>query len=369
MSISRVILVKSLVKPFYRQHAGLFVFVFTMMFGIVSVVDGAKFTDYHFFLIQGMMRNHFFFVLVLLLWLLYAKKTEQFVTNIFQRPDHSFLNILSLLTRKRLYGLMLWIQFLLLLPVFLYAIIIFAAGCYMHEYAKCVLILIYVGSICLIASAWYMFVIYNPNRYLFDVRSQFSFKRLNLKYWNVFIRYILFNKKILFAGIKIYGCAVLYLMVVNQTPVEYDLRMILLFYSLGVLGHGVLIHQLRYLEESRLAFYRTMPQSLFARFLQYALLYCIILVPEFITIFFLTPQYLRYKDAVIFILLSYSMLLFLNSLLFIKFFRMNDYLKIILCIFFVEYLFVLSGNVIPLTGLLFASSIYFFVFGYYRFER
>src|ERR1700730_5977805 len=97
MSISRTLLIKTIVKPFYRQHAGLFVFLFTIMFGVVSVIDGAKFTDYHFFLIQGMMRNAFFFLLVLLLWFLYTKKSEQFVINILMRPDYSFLNTLSLL--------------------------------------------------------------------------------------------------------------------------------------------------------------------------------------------------------------------------------------------------------------------------------
>jgi hypothetical protein len=369
MSISRTILIKSFVKPFYRQHAGLFVFVFTLMFGVVSVIDGAKFTDYHFSLIQGMMKNHFFFLLVLLLWLLYAKKSEQFIVSILRRPDYSFLNILSLLNRRTLYKLMIWIQFLLLLPLVLYACIIFAAGFYMHEFAKCVVILVFILSVCMICSAWYLFIIYNPGRSVFSVTGKLIFKKSNAPYWSFLIRYILLNKKLLFTGIKLYSCSVLYLMVVNQTRVDYDLRMIVLFFSLGILGHGVLIHEIRNLEESRLRFYRTMPLSLPDRFAQYAILFFCFLIPEIITIIFLTPQYLLYKDAVVFILLSYSMLLFLNSLLFIKFFRMIDYLKIILCIFFMEYFFVLAGYELLLSGLFFVSAISFFAFSYYRFER
>jgi len=369
MSISRTILIKSFVKPFYRQHAGLFIFVFTLMFGVVSVIDGAKFTDYHFFLIQGMMRNHFFFLLVLLLWLLYAKKSEQFIFNILRMPDYSFLNILSLLNRRTLYKLMIWIQFLLLLPVILYACIIFVAGCYMHEYAKCVVILVFIASICMISSAWYLFIIYNPGRSVFSVTAKLTFKKLKTPYWSILIRYVLLNKKLLYTGIKLYSCSVLYLMVVNQTRIEYDLRMIVLFFSLGILGHGVLIHHLRNLEESHLRFYRTMPLSIAGRFAQYAILFLILLIPEMITIIFLTPQYLRYKDAMVFILLSYSMLLFIHSLLFIKFFRMIDYLKIILCIFFMEYFFVLAGYELLLSGLFFVSAISLFTFSYYRFER
>jgi hypothetical protein len=369
MSISRAILVKSFVKPFYRQHAGLFVFLFTVMFGVVSVIDGAKFTDYHFYLIQGMFGNYFLFALVLVIWLLYAKKTEQFVINILRHPDYSFLNMLSLMGGKKLYMLLLWIQFLMLLPIFLYALIIFVAGCYMHEYIKCVIILLYLISICLVSAGWYLFTIQNPGKSVVKSKGRLSFETRETPYWRVFIRYIIIDKKLLFASIKMYSCIVLYFMVVNQTRIDYDLRMIILFFSLGILGHGLLIHQLRDLEETRLTFYRTVPQSLIKRFTQYAILYFLLLLPEFVTIAFLTPQFLQYKDSIIFVLLSYSILLFLNSLLFIQFFRIVDYLKIILCIFFAEYFSVLTGTAPLLCALFFIFSISIFVFSYYRFER
>jgi hypothetical protein len=369
MSFSRTILIKTIVKPFYRQHAGLFVFLFTIMFGVVSVIDGAKFTDYHFFLIQGMMRNSFLFLLVLLLWFLYTKKSEQFVVNILMRPDYSFLNTLSLLDSKRLYRMLVWIQILLILPIILYAFIIFAAGFYMHEYIKCLLILLYIVLICLISARWYLFCIQNPGRQAWTMSKLFSFKISETPYWSLFVRYIGIDKKLLFAGIKIYSCSVLYLMIVNQTRVEYDLRMIMIFFSMGILGHGLLVHQLRDMEETSLTFYRTIPISLLKRFVQYAILYFILLIPEIITIVFLTPRYLHFEDAVTLILISYSILLFLNSLLFIQFFRMKDYLKIILCIFFIEYFFVLSGTIALLSILLFISAVTMFFSRYYRFER
>jgi hypothetical protein len=369
MSISRTLLIKTFVKPFYRQHAGLFVFLFTIMFGVVSVIDGAKFTDYHFFLIQGMMRNSFLFLLVLLLWFLYTKKSEQFVVNILMRPDYSFLNVLSLLESKRLYRMLVWIQFLLILPIIIYACIIFAAGFYMHEYIKCLLILLYIIGICLISARWYLYYIQNPGRHPWTLSRIFSLKVSETPYWSLFIRYIGIDKKLLFTGIKIYSCSVLYLMIVNQARVEYDLRMIMIFFSMGILGHGLLVHQLRDMEETSLTFYRTVPISLLKRFTQYAILYFILLIPEIITIIFLTPRYLHFEDAITLILISYSILLFLNSLLFIQFFRMKDYLKIILCIFFIEYFFVLSGTIALLSILLFISAIIMFFSSYYRFER
>ncbi len=369
MSSPRTILLKTLVKPFYRQHAGLFVFLFTLMFGVVSVLDGAKFTDYHFYLIKGMMTNFYFFLVVLLLWFLYVKKTEQFIVSVLRRPEYSFLNMLALQDPKKNLAQMIWVQFLLLLPVTMYACIVVATGFYIHEYINSFLIMIYLVLVCLISAGRYAYMIYNPGKSPFNVSGKFRLSVKKISYWSLFLRYFLRYKKLLLAGIKLYSCLVLYFMVVRQTRVEYDLRMIFLFFSLGILGHGILIHQIRNQEESRMSFYRTMPVSLSSRFAQYLIFYFIILLPELFTIIFLTPQYLHVKDAVSFIVLSYTILLFLNSLLFIKFFRMIDYLKIILCIFFIEYFFILMGMPLLLSGLLLLSATCMFFSGYYRFEK
>ncbi len=47
------ILFKSFVKTFYKENAGAFVFVFTMLFCIVSKVDGAGLYEYHYSLVTG----------------------------------------------------------------------------------------------------------------------------------------------------------------------------------------------------------------------------------------------------------------------------------------------------------------------------
>lgn len=200
MSISRAILIKTIVKPFYRQHAGLFIFLFTLMFGVVSVIDGAKFTDYHFLLIQGMMKNSFLFLLVLFVWLLYAKKSEQFVVNILFRPDYSFLNTLSLMEGGKLFRLLFRIQFLLILPIVLYACIIFTAGFYMHEFIQCMIIFLYIVSICLVSARWYLYIIQNPGGLNLMVDRKVPFKFKETPYWMLFVRYIGNNKKLLFSA-------------------------------------------------------------------------------------------------------------------------------------------------------------------------
>jgi hypothetical protein len=369
MNVTRTLLIRSFVKPFYRQHAGLFVFLFTIMFGVVNILHGAKFADYHFFLIKGMLKNPFLLVLVLFVWFLYIKKSEQFAVNILRRSDFSFLYMMALMESRKVYWLLVWIQFLIILPIIIYAVLIFVAGSYLHEYVKCGIILFYIISLCLICARWYLFIIQNPGRSAPVMNGNFSAGARESGYWSLFIRYIGIDKKLLFSGIKIYSCCILYLMLINQTRVDNDLRMIILFFSLGILGHGLLIHQLRNLEETGLTFYRTLPLPRLKRFMQYGMLYFVLLLPEIITIACLTPGYLHYKDAALFILLSFSLLMFMNSLLFIHFFRMIDYLKIILCIFLIVYFCVLSASLPLLCILLLISSLSIFYIRYYQFER
>jgi hypothetical protein len=369
MNVVNTILVKSLVKTFYRQHAGLFVFLFIVMFGAVGRVDNAGLLDYHLSLVRAMLGNPFLFIIILFLWFLYSQKSAQYIVSTFRRPDFSFLHMLSLLGRRQLFRLMLWVQFLLLIPIIIYLLIIFIAGFYSHLYIPCLAAMIYLLVIWIVTAHWYLFVIQNPGRPSSVTKTGAFFKRRQMPYWGLFLRYIARNKKLLLMGIKLYSCCILYLMVINQTKVAYDLSMITLFFSLGILGHGLLIHQLRDFEETRIAFYRPLPISIFRRFAQYAILYIVLLIPEILTIILLTPKYLHVKDAVLFFLLAYSVLLFLNSLLFIEFFRMKDYLKITLCIFFALFLSVLTVTLPLLCLLFFLFSIGIFFWKYDRFER
>lgn len=369
MSITRTILIKSFVKPFYRQHAGLFVFIFIVLFGAVGVVDGAGLMAFHLSLVKGMFNNYSFLLLVFFLWFLYAKKTEQFFGNILRRPESSFLQMLSQIEIKKLFVYLAWTQCLLFLPIILYSIIMFSAGIYLHKWEECLAVLIFISMLILSCAIWYLYQVLHPGKFNDSGAELFSFKVRETPYWGLFIRYIWKDKKLLYLGIKIYTCLILYLMVINQMLVEYDLSMIYIFFSLGILSHGLLIHQLRNLEESRLSFYRTAPLSILNRYLQYARIYAALLIPEFCTILILTPRYLHIPDGLLFMLFSYGLVLFLNSLLFIRFFRIKDYLKIILCVFLLIYLCILTSSVPLLCVFLFFSSIAIFQNRYYQFER
>ena len=368
MKHTRTILFKSLVKPFYLQHVGFFAFLFLILFGAVGVVDGAGIFDFHYSLIQGIVKNPIMFLLLLFLWILYAIKCEQHILNSFRRPEFAFLQSLSLLENKYLYALLVYVQLLVFLPLIIYGMIICFAGIFLHAYWICWILIVYLFGICMLCVRWYAYHIQQPGMNVAKRPRILQTRSAESSYWKFFIRHIAENKKLLLLGIKIFSCGILFGMLANQTGSDNELNMIFLFFCIAILGHGLIIHQIRELEETRLNFYRTVPVSLAKRFYQYAIFYFILLLPEIFTIVMFTPKHLNYGHALLFLSFGYSLLLFLHCLLFIHVFSMKDYLKIVVCLFLVIFCSVLTATIGWLCGLLMLSSLFIFRNCYYQFE-
>jgi hypothetical protein len=164
MRITRTVLLKSMIKPFYRRHIALFALLFVILLGVVAVTNAAKFTGYHLFLIPVLLKSPILYLLVSFLWLLYAMNAEQFISNILRSPDHSFLKILMLMDSRKLYFMFIWIQFLLLLPIVLFLLLIFAAGIYLHVYSGCIFILLYFILLLLFYARWQQYKIQHPGK-------------------------------------------------------------------------------------------------------------------------------------------------------------------------------------------------------------
>jgi hypothetical protein len=102
---------RSFVQPFYRENIGLFVFVFSMMFFIVSKVDGAGLYEYHYSLVTGMLNNNILLSCVLFLWLIYVRKYVLFVSGTISNPQYTFLHIYNQLPKSSGSGCFLLCRF------------------------------------------------------------------------------------------------------------------------------------------------------------------------------------------------------------------------------------------------------------------
>jgi hypothetical protein len=339
-----------------------------MMVVVVGRANDAGLLEYHLSLIRGILINPAIFLLVLLAWFLYAWKCRQFIVLMLRKPEFSFLHILSFTRTVRIYRLLLEVQFLLFLPVILYAAIVAGVGFYEHWNQPVVWMLLYVLAICGVNAHRYLYLLQNPTALGYRIRWQLPSLFRDKFYWSILIRYVLTNRKLLLLIIKIYSCGMLYLLLVNRAGATEELKMILLFYSFGLLGHGILIRQVREMEETRLGFYRGMPVSLSNRYLQYGCLYCFLFIPEIITIGWLTPAYLHFQDALLFIFFGYSSLLLINSLLCVRALKTAAFLKLSVIYFFFIFIAVLAGMFPWLILFSLILSISLFFGGYYAYE-
>jgi len=369
MSINVRMLWRAIIKPFYRQYAALFTFGVFIMFFSVGRANEAGLLEYHLALMKGILRNHGFLTLVLAAWVLYALNCQQYIRRVLGAREYRFLSLFAQLNTGRVFQLMLLTQSMLLLPVLVYAIILVSIGFRIEQSESSVVIIVFLLLACAAGAARLLYLLRHTGKKEFSGRWRMGGFNKRVSYWSFFTRYILSERKLLFAGIKLYSAGTLYFILAKANFSDYsDLQLVYLFYSFGLLGHGVLIHQLRAMEDERLRFYRGLSVSLGKRWLQYALLYFVIFIPE---IFIIARNAVTFKStfgAFTMAFFGYSLLLLMNSLLFIKNFKMAEWLKIVTGIFFLVYIAVLTGFVGLFSVVVFFVAVTVFLTGYYQYE-
>ncbi len=359
-----------LIKPFYKENAGALVFIYTMMFFVVSTVDGAGLFAYHYSLITSMLTSPVVYFLVLLIWLLYARKCTSFVSDTIQSPYHSFLYIInSISVRKRLF-LFLFADAFLMLPVLLYALLIVFVGWQQQAFLPTIFVVLYLLLLCVAMAARHVYVLNNPaNNTHVSSKKKHAYPGTFSRYPFVLLSFVANEHKAIWIGLKIYSCAVLYLIARYNTNTDYDTLMPFLFSNFGILASGVLVYGVRQFEEGYLSFYKTLPVPLIRRFANYVLLYAVLLIPEFITALYLTPVHLHITDAISFALCAYSLLLLMNSLLFLSDFSTKEFAVVLAGVFCVQYITIPAAGYLCLSLLFLTAAVLIFFTHYYRFER
>jgi hypothetical protein len=358
----------TLVKPYYRENAGLFVFVFTMMFFIVNKVDGAELLEYHYSLILGTLKSSTILALVMGLWLLYTRKCIAYVAQALHKPEYAYMHLFTSLPRAKQFWLFLLIEFWLLLPISLYAVAIIIIGLQQQLYIPALLIIGFFLLVTTMGAARHLHQLNHPTQKRHSGVSTLLSKLQFTSYPSLLMGFVSHQQKAVWVGSKVFTCGLLYLIARNNTVVDYDNEPIFLFFSIGILAHAVLIHRIRAFEESYLSFYRSLAVPPLKRFLHYALVYAVLLLPEFITLYLLTPVQLHVADAICFGACGYGFVLLMNSITIIQPTSMKEFLKILSLLFFVQYFFLLTIGLAPLYLLVLGIAILLFWIGYWKYE-
>ncbi len=227
MSATRTLLMKALVRPYYRQNTSLFLFLFILMVS-VNTLTSAYPLDYHYRLILGMLQVKAIFLLVLAAWLIYMAESAGFIIRLLHNPDHHFLNMLYLAGPCKSFLLLLRVLCWLSLPISVYAIAVIGVALYKQWYAEAFVVAAYILLLCLANACRCLYHLQHPGK---KMPPRLPMARRLLSYQGIFIRYILYERKLLFLGIKLFSCGALYLLLKDLEQNDYDLRMPILFYS------------------------------------------------------------------------------------------------------------------------------------------
>jgi hypothetical protein len=313
-----------------------------------------------------MLETPIFMALVGLAWLLYGLKVRRFVTGVLGSSDMLWSYKINVLPRGLVFRYCWLVQMLLFLPVSGYALIVAGVAIHRKEAAQAQGIVGFVMLLILLATMEMRHRLKYPGSGKDD--STRPLHRRSTPYWSILLRYLFAENAGLLAAIKVFGCALLYLLLRLQEPGDYDLRMPFLAYSLATFGHGILLYRCRQFETTRLVCYRSLPVSGIRRFAQYGLFCFLLLVPETGVLGWLTPHPIQVIDSFAFMLSGYSLLLLLNSLLLAFSLTATDYLKACLALFGILYCCVLGKFLIASSGFCFFMAAIIFFRGYARYE-
>ncbi|MEQ1586386.1 MAG: hypothetical protein ABL895_10940, partial [Cyclobacteriaceae bacterium] len=275
MSAILHLMIKALVMPFYKNHAGLLFFVFFLMFGII---ESTQIVFYHQSLILGMLTSGIFLLIVLMIWLLYQLKALHFLLKTSSEDSYLFLHHLAVLPAGTSFLYYFVIGFLTFLPVFAYTIAIYAIGIQHQFYDSLVIVFIFQLMLWLMNAGVLNYTIRNQH-----IPSRFTLPTLTLPYQRkligIYAGYLFKEEKSAVILSKLFSIALIY--IVKETlEAGDDFRIIAITWLFALLSHTYLINKLKVFEDKSLGWTRSLSISTTKTFTAYFFLYALIMIPE-----------------------------------------------------------------------------------------
>lgn len=271
------ILNKVMVQQFYLQHAGMFLFAFLFLFGIV---DAGHIVSYHKSLMLSIISLPLFLLMVMLVWMLYNIKCIAFCINIIQSADGSFLFKLRALPLPVQWLLYFCTGILLYMPVLVYACVL---SVFAYKINAAVALQVILWQILMMAmSAASLFIAINKisesfvTRFIASARKLFS---VPAGYYAFVLSYISNEKKTAFAIVKIFSLLMLGMLLVRNAD-SFDADLFAIFYPLTITAHASLVLHCVNFNETYLHMNRNLPLHWIKTALMYSFTWFIILLPE-----------------------------------------------------------------------------------------
>ncbi len=285
------VLNKTLVAGFYRQNAGFLFLIILFGFGFLRPED-------HIALMRYVFASPFLLVLLWAIWVLYHLKIVLFVQQQLGLPSHYFLYHIVLINRFERWALLFLVQFLVWLPVLMYAAFVGYYGWLFGQYAAvfCTVIFLTIMPLSAVLVYEYRFFRPNPDKSLSVAISYFN-RTFTKPYYSFFLLYLFKAQPISFFLTKAFTVGITIGLCLLYPTDSYDQRLLSLGALLTGVAHASMLLNLYEFEHLQLPFLRNLPLTHSHRLGQYTLLFMLLLLPETVVLLRYLPEELSYGYA------------------------------------------------------------------------
>ena len=355
----------SIAGPFYRQHAGAFLFLFFILFGIQPSFNDALRTHYAF--INGILTSLNFFLVAFSCWMLYAIKTIIFFKSCLQKESYDFLYDLNAIPQGKRFMILVKLIAVLLAPLSCYALFIIGVAINEHRVLNGIGIVSTVFILHLLTTIVVYYFIKNAKALQQVTGTVLSFA-LPKNLFGFVLKFVFYRQFITLLIVKIISFSCLYFFVRTEASV-FEERMLWLLFLTMVIGHSVMVFRNFHFLEEELSFYRNLPIRSFSILLSLLAVYTILLLPETWALRALLVNLDKASEYLWMILTGPFLLLLLHSLLYTEDMKMEEFLKLLFGVWVVFVFFSLSRNhwLLPAIGFVFSPVI--FLMSYNKYEK
>jgi len=362
MRTTLIILQKVLVNHFYRLNAGLFMFLFYVLFGLPQNAG-----DFHIAIATIIVKSQLFLLLVFAAWLLYNFKCIDYICKHLKGPAQLFLTSLENFGFFKCYISFAFVQFMVYLPITAYSIFLVIVALKNHAYIAAAEIIACVAVMILSVPLLYRMVL---QRRWSEINIGLpAFIRFPKPLFLLPVFYLLKKRKQMLLVTKFFSLGILWLFIKGFNPDHYDIRPTLFCFLLAAIANCTIVFETRNFEEEYLSISGNFPLSLTRRFINILLMYAVLLMPEMIFLWKGYPVYFNLFDYLQLAFVSIAMLCLLHVCLLIENTTMETFIKIVFGVGMGLFFIILYNPGIALALFLFIIAFAIFHAYYYDFEK
>ncbi len=357
------IMIKALVAPFYKSHAGLLFFVFFIMFGIV---ESTQIKFYHESLIYSTLTSGIFLIGVLIAWLLYSLKSIHFLLKTCGEDSYLFLHNIAALPSRQSFWCFFTVVFLTFIPVFAYTLAIYSIGIRNSFYQAVTIIFIFQLALWFMSAVILNYTARTRHRPSFIIIPSLSlpFQQTLL---GMYAAYLFKEEKPAILLSKAFSIVLIYL-VKETLEVGDDFRILAITWLFAILSHTFLVQKIKVFEDQYLRWTRNLPISRTKIFFNSLQLYALLMIPEMLLLTGSIGKGLNLVQLILLPFLSSGFLLATHSYLYKSDHNPDRFVTYLFWLFIGCFILVISKLVWLLGIVLLAASFILIWKRYYKYE-